>query len=344
MITIRDPSNTVTVARSDLWRVKERDDFPANASSIIEFGRKLWDLKVSQSQPIAESQMARVGLLLPESGSTNAGTLVELKDQEGKLIRSLLLGEEAKREGSSYANGRWVSRPDTKGTVYLVSENFSSISASPASWLNKDFFRVEKIKAVSVMLPEPTNSWRIYREKENGELLLANAAPGEELDQSKASSVGYAFGQPYLTDVASSKLTPEETGLGTAYPATIETFDGFIYTIKIGNVVMDGSRYFNLTVEADLPKERTASADEKPEDKEKLDKEFQEKVKKLNEKLTQEKGLAKWNYMISKWTLDPLTKPRAEWLKEKAPEPAEAGAPNTAPGASILNSLLPPPP
>ena len=102
--------------------------------------------------------------------------------------------------------------------------------------------------------------------------------------------------------------------------ARLETFDGFTYTVKIGNKTNDDNYYLNASVAADLPKDRTAGKDEKPEDKEKLDKEFKEKVSKLEEKLKQEKAYAKWTYLVSKWTVDPLLKERKDLLLEKKEE------------------------
>ncbi len=72
---------------------------------------------------------------------------------------------------------------------------------------------------------------------------------------------------------------------------------------------------------ADLPKERKPGKDEKTEDKEKLDKEFKEKMSKLDEKLKQEKAFEKWTYLVSKWTVDPLLKERKDLLAEKKEEP-----------------------
>jgi len=70
-----------------------------------------------------------------------------------------------------------------------------------------------------------------------------------------------------------------------------------------------------------LPKERTPGKDEKPEEKEKLDKEFKEQQAKLAEKLKQEKNFEKWTYLVSTWTLEPLLKDRSQLLVEKKPEP-----------------------
>src|SRR3989442_11467858 len=89
----------------------------------------------------------------------------------------------------------------------------------------------------------------------------------------------------------------------------------------MGKKPAEDNYYLSMNVPADLPKERTPGKDEKPEDKEKLDKEFKEKISKLDEKLKQEKAYEKWTYLVSKWTVDPLLKEQKDLLVEKKEEP-----------------------
>jgi hypothetical protein len=100
---------------------------------------------------------------------------------------------------------------------------------------------------------------------------------------------------------------------------TIETFDNFAYTVKVGQKTNDVYA-LSVAVTADLPKERPPGKDEKAEDKEKLDKEFKEKQKKLEEKLAQEKLYENWVYLVSSWTVDPLLKERSQLMVEKKDE------------------------
>ena len=62
----------------------------------------------------------------------------------------------------------------------------------------------------------------------------------------------------------------------------------------------------------------------KPEDKTKLDKEYQEKKNKLEEKLKAEKALEPWTFTVPKYTVDPLLKERKDLLVEKKEEPKPA--------------------
>ena len=112
----------------------------------------------------------------------------------------------------------------------------------------------------------------------------------------------------------------------------VETFEGFTYTVDAGKKDGDESYFVKLAVEATIATERAAGADEKPEDKEKLDKEFKEKADKLKAKLASEQALGKWTYKVSNWTLNSVLKDRSELLKQEEPK----GAP--------LTPLLEPPP
>jgi hypothetical protein len=100
---------------------------------------------------------------------------------------------------------------------------------------------------------------------------------------------------------------------------TLDTFENFTYLLKVGQKTNDNYPLL-VAVSAQLPKERAPGKDEKPEDKDKLDKQFKEQQKKLEEKLTQEQAFGKWTYLVSSWTLDPLLKNRTQLLVEKKEE------------------------
>jgi len=220
--------------------------------------------------------------------------------------------------GGGWPNGRWIYLPDKPGTAYLVSEAFGEIEPKPDRWLAKDFFKVEKIRSVAVTFPQATNSWKFTRETETGEWKLTDARPEEQLDTAKTSSLSYAMSSPSFADIATG-APAEQTGLDKPTTIALETFDDFNYTLSVGAKTND-NYYFSVAVAATLPNERAPGKDEKPEDKERLDKEFKEKRQKLEEKLTQEKKFGKWTYVVSSWTVDSLLKERSHFMAEKKDE------------------------
>src|SRR5256886_2544792 len=349
-IGIRQGTNQLNLVRQDdNWTVRERYGYPANFQEISDFLRKLWDLKVVQTEQIGPSQFARLELTEPAAG-TNSGTLVEFKDNADKTLKTVLLGKKHLRKSENaspvggsdgWPDGRYVLVMNGPKDVAVVSDALSEVETKPDRWLNKDFFKVEKLKIISVTQTNATKSWKLTRATENGPLSLAEAKPGEQLDIGKSSPAGNALSYPNFSDVVSPDARPEETGMDKPTVAKIETFDGFAYVVSIGTQTNEENYYIRTSVSGDFPKERTAGKDEKPEDKEKLDKEFKDKTAKLEDKLKQEKAFEKWTYLVSKWTVDPLLKERKDLLAEKKEEPKKDEKP-AATNVTTQPKIVPP--
>src|ERR1017187_1921280 len=65
-IVIKGGTNQLDLVKKDgLWRVKERNDYPANFSEISGFLLKAADLKAAQTEEIGPSQLGRYKLLPP---------------------------------------------------------------------------------------------------------------------------------------------------------------------------------------------------------------------------------------------------------------------------------------
>jgi hypothetical protein len=350
-LIIKQPKAELVLAKKDeLWVVKQRNDYPADFSKLSELVRKFGEAKVAKPVKTGASRLPLLELVPPDKGG---GTLVEFKDKSGKSLGSVLLGAKSMKQsgsdspfgGGGYPDGRYIMVGSDLQTVALVTEPFTTAEAKPEDWLNKsEWFKVEKIKTVTLTAAQPTNNWKLTRESETGEWKLADAKKDEQLDSGKSAPSGAAFSYPSFADLATNSA-PDVTGLDKPVVAKIETFEGFNYTAKIGNKSGEENYYFQIAVTGDFPKERTPGKDEKPEDKERLDKEFKEKTQKLEEKLKNERAFEKWTYVVSKWTVDPLLKERKDLLLEKKDEPkADATAPGDKTDAKPPAPLLVPPP
>lgn len=331
-LNIKNASNEVTLAKKDdVWGVKQRFDYPANFGAISEVVRKFWELKVGRAVKVGPSRLPALELSGPDKGST----LVEFKDASGKAIQSVLLGAKSMKQsgndspfggGGAFPNGRYVMVGTNINSVALISDALSNVEPKADDWLDKEFFKIEKLRSISVTSTNATNSWKAAREAEAGELKLVDKKEGEDIDASKLSSAGYALSSPSFDDVVSPEAKPEETGMDQPLVATLETFDNLTYTVKVGKKKEDEKYHFKVAVAGNFAKERAPSQDEKPEDKEKLDKEFKDKLQKLEEKLKKEQSFEKWTYLVSKWTIDPLLKERKEFYAEKKEEPKKDDA------------------
>jgi len=328
-IALKQGTNQLNLAKKDgTWRVRERNDYPANYSKISDFLIKAKDLKVVQSEQVGPSQLGRLELV-PGNG-TNSALEIALKDQGDKPVQTLLLGKKHMQKSKTpspygdlgengWPDGRYVKVGTSSDSVAVISDALANIEPKPEQWLNKDFFKVEKVRSVAVTFPQETNSWKLSRETESGEWKLADAKPTEQLDSSKTASVSNPLSAPSFTDVDTSSK-PEQLGLDKPTVVTLDTFDNFTYTLKVGQKTNDNYPLL-VAVAAQVSKERPPGKDEKPEDKDKLDKSFKEQQKKLEEKLAQEQAFQNWTYLVSSWTLDPLLKNRSQLLVEKKEEP-----------------------
>ena len=167
-----------------------------------------------------------------------------------------------------------------------------------------------------MQFPETTNSWQLTRDSETNDWRLAGAKPGEKLDPSKITDVTSPFNSPSFNDVLPANAKPEAAGMTNVITVKIGTFDGFTYSIRIGQKREDDYP-MAVSVAANLPTNRVAAADEKPEDKVKLDADFKDRQKKLADKLASEKQLGNWIYFVPAFAVDPILVPRNQLLTEE---------------------------
>lgn len=329
----------LTLERKDTgWCVKQRGDYPANLTQLKELLLKMGDLKVVQSDPIGPLQLARMHLAEPGKGPDSA-IRVEFKDAQGKLLDSLLLGKKHTHASDhpspmpygddGFADGRYVMLGSDTTKVLTISDALSSVDPKPADWLDKDFFKVEKPEMVSFVSTNATNSWKVSRASESAPWVLADPKPGELMDSNKISSLSSSLNYPSFVDVAADPA-PDKTGLDHPLTVTIETFDHFTYTLKIGHKTPENEYNFNVTVTADIPTARTPGKDEKPEEKTKLDKEFADKTKQLQDKFQKEKSLARWTYLVNNWPVDPFIRDRSQLMVDKKTDKKGAAATDAA--------------
>lgn len=321
-ITIKSGAGDLTLARqNNLWRVHERGDYPANFTQISDLLMKFADLKIVQNEEVGPSQLSRFELL-PPGAAPNTATALEFKDQSGKTLASVLLGKKHIRKPAAnsppggmgeegWPDGRYVMAGAGARTVALISDPLDSVQPKPEQWLNKDFLSVEKPRAIAVRFPEAANSWTLDRASETNDWQLADAKAGEKLDASKIAGVTNPFSSASFNDVAA--LSAGVAASNTV--VTVETFDGFTYRSTIGPK-KDDNYPVSFAITASLPAARTPAKDEKPEDKAKLDKEFQARQKTLADKLAKESAYTNWLYQMPAYGVDELLKPRSQLLVE----------------------------
>jgi len=325
---VQNDGGTVTVAfRDGAWGVTERYGYPVKYETLATFLEDLQDLTVAQAIEAGESQYGR--LKLNEPGKDAAGALVTIHGEDGQELASLIFGKEhmSKRAGGpmgqgGYPDGRYL-RAKGAGSVMLVSKSFGRVDDKPSSWLNDEFFKIGDIKEATLS-QGGKELWKVSREEKTGDLKLAGDVPAEkEVDTSKLGSIKSAFSWARFSDVADPGMTPEDTGLDKAKTYVAREFDGSVFTIVVGKKSDDGKYYLTVAAAYVGPTERLPVKDEKPEDKEKNDKAFTDKLAESQKKAADLNARTKgWVYLVDAWTVENVTKTRDKLLKDK-PKPKE---------------------
>jgi hypothetical protein len=349
-IHIKNGDDLDLVKTNDRWCVKQRDDYPASFAQISDLLIKMGDLKIAQDEPIGPSQLERMHLTDPGK-SPDAATLIEFQDSQGKILQSLLLGKKHTRKSdrptpwgdSEMPDGRYVMLKSDPNNVITVSDPLTSVDAKPSGWLDRAFFKVEKPKSISFVSTNATNSWTLAREGESSPWVLSDVKTNEILDTNKVSSLAGTLSYPSFDDVVADPA-PSKTGLDKAQVVTIKTFDGFVYTLNIGDKT-ENNYNVHVDVEGEFPTNRVHEKDEKPEGTKALDKVFADNLKVRQAKLDQEKVVNKWTYLVSNWMIDPLIRTRAQLMFDKnaKKDGTETGMSIPMP-ATDSDSSSPPPP
>ncbi|MEO7725778.1 MAG: DUF4340 domain-containing protein [Burkholderiales bacterium] len=319
-VHLYDGKGEVTLVLKDgRWTVKQRGDYNASVQEIGNLLVKLPDLKTVQTENVGATLLPRLNLVAPaahakaDAKAEGAGTQLELSDKSGKVIGSLLLGKiVVKKEPSPLPIqqetpvGRYVLATGSP-VVLVMSDALKNADAKPELWLARDFFKAERIKTLTASGDGAT--WKIARKEEYDPWKFADG--GGELDPSKAVAAVNALTALTFSDIA---LDVKPENLDTPRVLVAETYDNLVYTLKIARKPGGDDYYLSVAVSGEPPRARVAEKNEKPADKERLDKQFDDALKKLDERVKQEKGLAAWTYVVPAKTLEPLLKSRSELI------------------------------
>jgi hypothetical protein len=342
-VEIRSAKGEVHLEKKNgVWVVAEKADYPADFQRVSALIRQLWELRPVQQIKVGPSQFGRLELTEPGQGGNAqpaavshsdagaAGTVVDLKNKNDKTLAKIILGKRvmAKENGQeavgrfpSMPMGRYVFAPGKGGNVSLVDQRLE-FDAQPQSWLKHDFIKIENTESISLTGQTGQKHWTLTRSDAKADWKLADAKQNEELGKAITGSFSALLTSLRFKDVLPPDAKPEELGLDKPEVLSIETFDRFNYTLKIGK--LSGDSYpMSVSVTADPVKERAASPDEKSQDKARLDKEFKTHLKQLEEKAASEKECEKRIYLAPKFSLDPFLKDRAELLAKPSASPAQ---------------------
>lgn len=336
---LKDAKHEVTLLNKDgNWSVKERGGYPANVSEISDLMVKLVEARVIQSDPVTPALLPRLELGEPGKGE-GSGTLLEMKDKAGKVVASITLGKKSLKKDpgnplpiaqDGVPAGRFIVVTGKAQNAIVVGDPLNNAEARPGAWLAKNFFKADRIKTLT-MAGDGAMQWKITRNEEWGQWKFATG--GGDLDASAAVGAVNLLNGLAFADVA---IDPRAEDADKPFTVTAETFDNLTYTLEFAKVKSSDPKAadqyrLKFKVAGEPPKARAPEKGEKPEDKDRRDKEYAENVKKLEARVEFEKILGNWTYVIDGKALAPLLKERSLMIAQKR-KPGADGPPPGFPG------------
>ena len=181
-ITITDKDGSVTLEQKDQqWKVIERDGFEAKFEDIQKLVTDAVTLKSLRQINASQKQYGRFELVDPSSSQDKSGLKLEFKDNDKKVLKTILIGKKSSSNSGTNAGSPFGSSENQRfvladGIINVIEIDFSSalndIAADASEWLNKDdFLKIEKIESVSVNHPDKANSWSLTREKDGDDMI-----------------------------------------------------------------------------------------------------------------------------------------------------------------------------
>ena len=206
---ISDGEDTVTVKKVDgQWSVVEKDNFPANLTTVSRAMRALRDARVAQGVVASQEYYNRFDLdpqakdddLRPESITFLKG------DEEGPV---LYLGKTRTATGGSTGRaGRFVRLSNDDSGVYVTSESFSFLNYDPSNWIEKFLTPLEE-KALEIEVTAPNDeafkSWKVSRQTVLDDFLLTDLGEKEETRTNETALLKNSFVRASFTELVDSE-------------------------------------------------------------------------------------------------------------------------------------------
>jgi hypothetical protein len=313
----------------NVWGIKQRGGYPADAQKVGPLLVKLAELKATQTEQISEALRPRLALAAP--GAADGGTGVELLGKDGKAIGSLIIGKAITRKSDipgatkDVPTGRYVLKPDAPTVAIAINDPLTEIDPSPAAWLDKTFIKPERVKSITFTTGGKV-AWAMQRNEEaDMAWQLKDAAKGEDFDTNQAQGEAAQLAGIAMIDVA---VDTKAEDLASGDVIAVETFDGMAYTLTLGK--KDGeNRPVLLNVSGKLvpAPERTPGKDEKAEDKAKLDKDYKDKTAANEARAAHELAMDKKVFLVTDASVAPLIKERAALMKKVEKNPPAPAVP-----------------
>lgn len=203
------PSSLELKLNNDAWTIPSRGGYRADGGKVKSlFLYKILDLSVSQSIPVGEKGLEKLGLN-DEAVKQGKGK-VSFLDKEGKVLAGLYIGEHRKQEVQAgmpaIPTGQYVKRLD-QNVVYLTPQTIS-VLPDVSNWLDAGIANVlqgdiERIDQYAVLAGAESLEFSLVKSGATGEdfKLDGDLPADKEIDATAVSNAKSGLSNLRMTDV-----------------------------------------------------------------------------------------------------------------------------------------------
>lgn len=329
-IVLTDARGSLTIEkRGGGWVVAEYYGYPARFDGVADALRKLYEMKIGQTQRVKPASLATLQLADPAEakGGAGAATLVECYAAGAEPVARLFVGKahesatQARQPrfgfGGPMPDGQYV-RMAGSDLVIIAGEPFP-VDADRETWVEKQLFNVPNADLRDITVTDPAGvSYRLYRPTNGADLVIDGAYPTQQLKMAEANSVASGLSYFRVDKVLSPADAASNTALNTPYTYVAKLYNGQVFTLTVSPTNLPESFVrvavaYDKSLAAPVDTNATAGAVQK------TPYEIEQEAKELNDKFAQ------WTFLLDNYKAGELRKPLQELLE---PKPAET---NTAP-------------
>lgn len=228
-IVIKTQGALTTLSCNDAgdWCVRERNDYPADASLIAHYLMRISEAKIGETVPCPKSGLSKLLLTepvppsLPDTTPIDAlsvtslmPTSLEFFDKEGnRMAPPLICGKIRLPEDNSNINrletpGRFyycAEKSEKTNYALFSSESLDELPYAPQNFLDKSPINIKDILHIAYAPTQSSNEapgWSFKRSSADTEMRYIEQMPGETIKDNFLKTIASSFSQFQFTDVA----------------------------------------------------------------------------------------------------------------------------------------------
>lgn len=243
---VRTEEAFTMVRKGDGWVMKDRYDYPVRFDKVKEALLTMTEMKTLE--PATNKSELFNKLEVAPSGKDSTGGQITLKDANGRVIASLLVGRRAYSRGPAAIDQLYVRKPD-ENQAWLV-KGAIDVGRRPVDWLVRDIIDVNRDRVRETQVREPDGKMLVVRETgvEKGKFEIVD----KPADAKVIADINVWTVAGLAEEVSLNEVKPAaEVGFaGNEEPqAIVFSRDGLVITVRVRKVGDDTWATFETKVD-----------------------------------------------------------------------------------------------